>query len=497
LGIKELYFAATTKLPDVNEKYFDIEWYKANIQQPLRQVIVRTSLVDTVSHGRCAIEDSKGAYVDFPHHDTKKVRERLWTLGNKLNGSTLMLPEKSSVDFWDEIIWDKKYYLDLEQYAKFFMQWSKNVADFGAVTGENQNAFEWLNEFYNLIIDEEKSELFNQFELVPNQNGNFKKVNERTNYKITNILFNDEIKDETLLEILQLLGNDWKEYLIHSEVKTVLTNAVLKKQDIASTISKTFSDYKGDWSANAVKAIILLTEWFEYNSELGKELFPDLYRRRAELFMNTIEDKESLYQVMKSKTPLATLSEIALAIENDPEILNIIAKRQQEMIEEKERNEIGEAVESILAEVLRDSGFTVQKTHVGRDLIISLNGRFSYDVEVKSTNTGGFVSMTPTQAQTAVDKQNNYALCVVHKNGQHLTKEYVRANAKFVVNIGALVAAKVSSMNSFNSNQWQLFSSNEDIGLLLENSLNYKYKINQNVWLRGVDIEAFVQLIKK
>lgn len=109
----------------------------------------------------------------------------------------------------------------------------------------------------------------------------------------------------------------------------------------------------------------MLTEWFEYNSELGKELFPELYRRRAELFMNTIEDKESLYQVMKSKTPLLLLSKIALAIENDPEILNIIARRQQEIMDEKERNVIGEAVESILAEVLRDSGFNVQKPLLG------------------------------------------------------------------------------------------------------------------------------------
>lgn len=495
-GIKNLYFAATTKLPDVNEKYFDVDWYKIKVQQGLRQAIVKIPLVDTVSHGRCAIEDSKGAYVDFPHHDTKKVRERFWHLGNKLDGSTLMLPEKSAIDFWDEVIWDKKYYLDLEQYAKFFTQWSKNVEDFGAVTGENQDTFEWLNEFYNLIIDEEKSELFNQFELVPNQNGNFKKVNERTNFKITNILYNDEIRDETLLGVLQLLGSDWKEYLIHPGIKIALTSAVLKKQDIASAITKIFGDYKNDWSANAVKAIVLLTEWFEYNSELGKELFPELYRRRAELFMNTIEDKESLYQVMKSKTPLSTLSEIALAIENDPEILNIIARRQQEMIEEKERNEIGEAVESILAEVLRDSGFTVQKTHVGRDLIISLNGRFSCDIEVKSTNTGGFVSMTPTQAQTAVDKPNNYTLCVVHKNGQQLTKEFVKANCKFVIGIGTLVKAKVDAMTNFNNSQWHLLSSSDDIGLLFENSLNYKYKVSQNVWSRGVDIQTFIQYIK-
>lgn len=494
LGIKELYFAATTKLPDVNEKYFDSEWYIANIQQPLRQAIVKTPLVDTVSHGRCAVEDSNGAYVDFPHHDTKKVRERLWILGNKLNGSTLMLPEKSSIDFWDEIIWDKKYYLDIEQYAKFFTQWSKTVDDFSEVT---DNVFEWLNEFYSLVLDEGKAELFNQFSLVPNQNGVFLPVNLRgTNYEVVNILYNDEIKDETLLKVLLLLGTDWKNRLIHKEVKASLTSTVFKKNDIASTITKTFSEYKGEWSANAVEAIVLLTEWFEYQPELGKELFPELYRRRAELFMNTIEDKESLYQVMKSKTPLATLSEIALAIENDPEIFDIIAKRQQEIQEEKDRNEIGEAVESILAEVLKESGFSVHKTHIGRDLVILLNGRRNFDIEVKSTNTGGFVSMTPTQAQTSIEKRENYALCVVQKSELPLTKEFVRLNAKFVVNIGSMIKAKVDVMANFNNSQSQLLNSNDDIGLLFENSLNYKYKVSQNIWSKGIDIQTFIQFVK-
>ncbi len=495
LGIRELYHVAETKLPDANEKFFDTEWYKSKIQQELRKIVIKTPLVDTVAYGRRAIEE-EGSSVDFPHHENKKVREKFWILGNKLNKSNLLLPEKTSIDFWDEIIWDKKYYLGLEQYAKFFTQWSKNIKDFGAVVGEKQDTFEWLNEFYNLIIDERNAELFNQYEMVPNQNGNFKKINERTNLKITTLLYTDEIQDETLLEVLQLLGNDWKEYLIHPEIKLALTSAVLKKQDIASTITKTFSEIKDDWSANAVKAIVLLTEWFEYNSELGKELFPELYRRRAELFMNTIEDKESLYRVMKSKIPLATLSEIAVAIENNPEILNIIKKMQQEIMEEKVRNQIGEVVENILAEVLRDSGFTVQKTHVGRDLVISLNGIFNYDIEVKSTNSGGFVSMTPTQAQTAVNKQNIYALCVVHKSGLPLTKDYIIANAKFVINIGVLVSAKVNSMNSFNNSQLQLFSNNDDIGLLLENSINYKYKISQNIWSKGINIAEFVQFIK-
>jgi hypothetical protein len=234
-------------------------------------------------------------------------------------------------------------------------------------------------------------------------------------------------------------------------------------------------------------------QWFENNPEEGRNLFPDLYRKRAELFMKTIEDKDSLYQIMKSKTPLSTLSEIAIAIENDPEIVDLIKRRTREIKEEQERNEIGEAVEAILAETLQDFGFSVQKVHVGRDLVISLkNGTANYDIEVKSTNSDGYVALTSTQAETAVGKPNNYALCVVRKDGSAITKEYIKQNAKFITNIGHLLVGKVQQMTNFNQNQNAIIAFNEDINLSFENSLEYKYKISPNIWKNGKTFSTFV-----
>ena len=39
-------------------------------------------------------------------------------------------------------------------------------------------------------------------------------------------------------------------------------------------------------------------------------------------FMNTISDKDSLYRVMRSTTDLGKLSEMASAIDKDPELIN-------------------------------------------------------------------------------------------------------------------------------------------------------------------------------
>lgn len=53
------------------------------------------------------------------------------------------------------------------------------------------------------------------------------------------------------------------------------------------------------------------------------------YRRRAELFMNTIEDKDSLYKVMRSKTDLSHLSKVAEAIEANPRLFENIEQAKE------------------------------------------------------------------------------------------------------------------------------------------------------------------------
>lgn len=494
-GVRKLYYAATTKMPEINESYFDRDWYETQIQKPLRDIILRIPLIDTKSYGRQAIESYEGVCVDFPYHSKKEICEKLWELGLKLNRIPIILPEKESIEFWIDVIWDKKYYLTFEKLAKYVASRSENISSFEMILGFNQDPFDWLNEYYSLLIQEGESQILNNYKIVPNQNNNLKLI--PSNQYFNEDLRIDEIGDENLLKIIKLLGSDWKERLIHSKVNIRLTNDVLSKENIASSIYHIFENNKYSWNDNIKEAFIILSEWFENNPENGLKLFPELYRTKAELFMRIINDKDSLYSIMKSKTSLSILSEVALAIENDPEILDIIKQRQRELMEEKQRNRIGEHVESILAEVLRDFGFSVAKAHVGRDLIITLSGKFNYDIEVKSTSYGNYVSMTPTQARTAVSKPGNYALCVVHCGDQPLTKEFVAANCRFVTNIGSLITERVNAMSNFENTLYSFSTQTNlnNIGLLFENSLNYKYKIYKDTWSMGYDIRAFINYI--
>ncbi|MCB9050457.1 MAG: hypothetical protein H6556_13600 [Lewinellaceae bacterium] len=496
-GVKNLFNVVNTRLPDTDEDSFDKTWYEDEIQEPLRQIILKIPVVDTQGKGRLPIEWTENGqvnYVDFPHAASKKIRESIWKLGSNFGG--LNLPERQSTDKWRKVIWDDHYYLSLEQLSSIISQWFDNLGEFTENLSADQDPFEWLNTFYELIVEEKEQNIFNEHAIIPNQNGGFRTIKEKKKFRPSTLLFNDEVQDDTLLSILKLLGIDWKEYLIPNEITASVTNASINKQHVATEIAKYFSGQNGEMPKDAVRAIVLLSEWFEHNPQLGKEIFPELYRRRAGLFMNTIEDKDCLYHVMKSKTPLSTISEIVDAIEDDPEILALIRRKKHELEEEKARNKAGELVEEILSDLLKNSGLSVEKRIIGRDLVITLKGKSTYDIEVKSIKAGNFVTLSPTQANTAVSRPDFYALCVVSVGNLPVSMDQVKLNARFVTDIGHLIIEKVHEMQAFNRTQASILDSDGDIGLLFENVLNYKYKIGAPVWKDGVDFEGFLKFLE-
>jgi hypothetical protein len=206
-----------------------------------------------------------------------------------------------------------------------------------------EDEFEWLNNFYELIILYRRTDLFDEYNIIPNRYGSFSIINRKTknanNVVISSIpiLLNDDVKDETLLNIYGFLEFNQRRNFVSEHVTQIITPNKITKAEIANKIADVLKKLK-DTTEEQNKGIRLLMEWLEYNPEEGKELFSELYAKRAELFMQTISDKESLYSLMKSKTPLSTLVEIAEAIENDPTILKLIEDRKQEKIEELIRN---------------------------------------------------------------------------------------------------------------------------------------------------------------
>lgn len=497
-----LFNIAQSEIPETNDKYFDETWFKNYIQKPIREVILKSELIETGDEIKEVVEN-----VRFPDPSVNDdIREKIWEFSNDL--AVNVLPLKTHIHEWAEVTWDSCGICDFADLAED-LKGKENLNKLQTCLNlDEDNTIQWLQNFYEFLIENNCTELFNKYEIVPNRLGIFQKVNERTVKKhydnnrrqyietkqLINNLHLDELNDDTLLDISSLIGlGDWRENLIHSGLDiTALTSAKIDIQSVANDISTTLKDKK-EHDENGIQAIRRLSEWFDHNEDLGKKYFPEIFKNRAKLFLDTIDDRESLYQVMKSNISLSKLSEIAIAIENDPEILNIINRRQKELQEEQERNEVGEKVELILGEILKKHGFNVQKVVIGKDLIITINNKnIKFEVEVKSTNRKSWVAMTPTQGEAAVKNRKNYILCVVYKNGSPLTKAYVEKNAKFVMNIGQLIKEKVEEVAAFVESKDAISYTDEDIDLMFEADLEYKYRIGHNVWQNGISISDFI-----
>jgi hypothetical protein len=147
---------------------------------------------------------------------------------------------------------------------------------------------------------------------------------------------------------------------------------------------------------------------------------------------------------------LERVRQLASELREHPEI--IAAIEQQKVVREKvHRNqEIGALVEQILKQELEGHGFTVKRTGVGSDfevesdfieqanevwLELQAEG-VSTLLEVKSTREN-IAKMTPTQAGTACANAHRFALCVVSIDEEPITSAHVRANSRFLFEIGA------------------------------------------------------------
>lgn len=309
-----LYNLAETKTPSTNKNYFDITWYKKIIQKPLREFIYNAKLVELEDElsGKRAIKE-----LVFPIKlSTKAIQERIWQFAFDLRPDTVC--KKTHLYSWCDIFWEDwksvNYKLLVDALVK-----RGNIHQLSQSLRKTENdTLNWLNSFGNFVLEDDSNlALVEKNEIIPNQYGIFKKQAD---------LYIDEIKDDDLIDILEILGEGWKDILRHDSINFGTYN-IKDKKDIAIRITRKLNRFSP--SNESAKAINFLSEWFDKNPELGKELFSELYSKRAELFMNTIEDKESLYKVMRISRDLSKLAEVAETIEKNPQIIQNIQKAEE------------------------------------------------------------------------------------------------------------------------------------------------------------------------
>ena len=184
----------------------------------------------------------------------------------------------------------------------------------------------------------------------------------------------------------------------------------------------------------------------------------------------------------------------------DTDLPNHLAERRERRRMVKQNQHLGSLVEDLVAEALRDEGFTVRRTGIGSDFEIeydmvehgeevgielSKNDR-TWLVEVKATREQR-VRMTATQAKTAVDRGDEFLLCVVPAIA-NLDRNDIRGRMRFVKNIGQRVEPLCAELDELNELQDVATSpSNSDIQLEIQSG-TARIRVDNAAWQNGVNL---------
>jgi hypothetical protein len=407
-----LFNLATTKVPAIDDKYLEQSWYIETIQKPLREFLKQAKIVET-NNGKESIGE-----VYFPDTDfLKEDREQIWQFSSDLKVNKL--PIKEHVQKWASVIWSDCSKVDIDDLVKDLGE-KKNLSELVKTLGfDEAKAFDWLNDILKFIY-EKNTMFFDDYEIVPNQKGDF---------KASRGLSLDEIEDEKLKEIAKLVGYDFYEELVHKDV--FLGHHANKKSihDIASEITHLINEENN--TDKRKLAITMLIQWFENNEEKGKEYFSELYRKKEKLLVDTIEDKESLYSILISPVDISKVAEIVNKYNQTPdEIIENIGKAKEldELLAEYGATNIEELKKLIIATGDTASIVTQEpapKTEITQEILSSLGVTTLEELEIalkdESISEQFYHTSTPTvemfrYAQKIIERAKNNILAYLNEH---------------------------------------------------------------------------------
>lgn len=186
-------------------------WYSEEVEKPIKEKLLVTPIVDTEYGKRISILDKVGEPIAlFPAASTKEIREKIWDVANYRFPENL--PRKKDTEIWASFALPQNQ-LTLKFLAED-IQGQENITKLQSNLFYPGKSIEWLNLYYQIGCMEgrfiqaiEKDE----FKIFPNQNGDF--INK-------SMLELDLGIEEELKKIRAILGFNYKEFLLHKEVRT-------------------------------------------------------------------------------------------------------------------------------------------------------------------------------------------------------------------------------------------------------------------------------------
>ena len=177
------------------------------------------------------------------------------------------------------------------------------------------------------------------------------------------------------------------------------------------------------------------------------------------------------------------------------QVVEELAERQAQEQRVNQNRALGQKVEKWVGDNLKDEGFKVAPVHTGADFMIEYDDLLTLDVthgnrewwiEVKSARTER-VKMSSKQTQNALDKKENFLLCVVPiPEDTDLNFETVRKNMRFIKNISKKFGNRVTELCEYIGGQEAVLINDPDDtspGVELEGEIGKaEIRVQKSVW---------------
>ena len=198
-------------------------------------------------------------------------------------------------------------------------------------------------------------------------------------------------------------------------------------------------------------------------------------------------------------------------MKTDQDLPKHLAERRERRRIVHENQRLGDIVEDLVQEGLEDQGFTVKRTGIGSDFMIEYDftedneemgielsrGDRTWLVEVKATREHR-VRMTAKQAETAVNRGDGFLLCVVPvgQDGTYVDKDEVRANMRFVQDIGPRVRPLCVELDALNELRDDATTPGDsDVQLEIDGG-TARIHVDNAVWQDGVCLSDLAAQLK-
>lgn len=237
------YVSLMSRFPIYDFEETEREWYLSIIQSNYRKHLLTLPVIETelgnsilsnVKFPRCGIND--------------KENLQFWGLCKSILGSECLPKQEiflATLKYIgpkdEEKTWIEKLYFTLEDLFKLIesKKTIKNLILNSSSINENLENTKWLKEVFDFTINQKETSLFESYNVVPNQNGVLRKLEE---------LYEEDLEKpiaDEFLDIMKALGEDWRNDLIYRGVDfSILKHAKRGISDIAEAINEILNEEK-------------------------------------------------------------------------------------------------------------------------------------------------------------------------------------------------------------------------------------------------------------